>query len=138
MAGAAIGASVLPHAPAPVRLWASLPELTHLEQERVIFELNTLPLRSCQLLSSLDGLRDGKVFAEMLSAAATAPADRASAAQLAGDTNLTAAARHRAVLVRLAQPELADLVSAPAAAALSLQRGDRVLLAAVGRARRGG
>ena len=42
-----------------------------LEEEAIVFQINTLPVRGCLLLDDLDGLRDGRVFAAMLHAAGT-------------------------------------------------------------------
>ena len=42
--------------------------LAQLQADQVVYKINTLPLPRCLLLSSVDGLRDGLVFAEMLCA----------------------------------------------------------------------
>ena len=42
--------------------------LSQLDEDSVVYQLNTLPLPRCLVLTSCDGLRDGLVFAEMLCA----------------------------------------------------------------------
>ena len=42
--------------------------LAQLDEDSVVYQLNTLPLPRCLVLTSCDGLRDGLVFAEMLCA----------------------------------------------------------------------
>ena len=44
-------------------------ELAQLTDDAVVDELNTLSLTSCLLLRSLDELRDGRIYLEMLHAA---------------------------------------------------------------------
>ena len=117
--------------------WSGLPSLDELDLVGVVYELNTLPIRSCQLLSSLDGLRDGHVFAQMLRAAARTAAQREVASQMMRD-DMSAPARLHGVLFGARDllslpPDLAQHVTAPAFAA-ALHQGDRPLLAAIARA----
>ena len=64
------------------RGWSTLPSVDDLSHEAAVFELNAVPLNCCALVNSLDELRDGKTFAEMLIAIAKTSAQRAAARRL--------------------------------------------------------
>ena len=64
------------------RGWSTLPSADDLSHEAAVFELNAMPLNCCALVNSLDELRDGKTFAEMLIAIAKTSAQRAAARRL--------------------------------------------------------
>ena len=66
--------------------FAPSPDLVdRLEEETVVFKINTLPLRECLLLDDLDKLRDGRIFVTMLQAAARTAEQHAMATRLLDD-----------------------------------------------------
>ena len=90
----------------------AIPSLEELDLEAAVFELNSLPLRSCQLLASLHALRDGKIFSELLLAAAQSSTERAVASHLLSE-HVSAAARLHGILLVLppllvGRPRLAE------------------------------
>ena len=98
-----------------------------------MFKINTLPLRECLLLDDLDKLRDGRIFATMLQAAARTAEQHAMATRLLND-KLPSVARLQGVLRGLQDVMTEPLTLSGATikgASEKLHQGDRQLLSMI-------